>query len=98
MIEAVIQTYELNYLYSYKIGLQGEGESPTQNHVGQGLDDKTTYITVETREGKLEQLKVNIDDENFSTSTSILEYLVERGEINPKSLAVSQEERRGKII
>ena len=45
---------------------------------------------METREGKLEQLKINLDDEDFQTSTSILEYLVERGEINPKSLAVSQ--------
>ena len=46
----------------------------------------------------MEQLKVNIDDENFSTSTSILEYLVKREEINPKSLAVSQEQGRGKLI
>ena len=62
-----------------------------QNHIGHGTDEKTTYITVETREGKLQQLKINLDDENFSTSTSILEYLVEKGEINPKSLSVSQE-------
>jgi len=98
VIGFVILRYKLNYTYLHKIGSKGEGESPTQNHVGQGHDDKTTYITVETREGKLEQLKVNIDDENFSTSTSILEYLVERGEINPKSLAVSQQQGRGKII
>ena len=69
---------------------EGDGKVPNHNHVGHGYDDKTTYITVETRDGKLEQLKINLDDEDFETSTSILEYLVERGEINPKSLAVSQ--------
>ena len=69
---------------------EGEGNASNHNHVGHGYDEKTTYITVETRDGKLEQLKINLDDEDFQTSTSILEYLVERGEINPKSLAVSQ--------
>ena len=69
---------------------EGEGQASDHNHVGHGYDDKTTYITVETRDGRLEQLKINLDDEDFQTSTSILEYLVEQGEINPKSLAVSQ--------
>ena len=69
---------------------EGEGQASDHNHVGHGYDDKTTYITVETRDGRLEQLKINLDDEDFQTSTSILEYLVERGEINPKSITVSQ--------
>ena len=69
---------------------EGGGNVSNPNHVGHGYDEKTTYITVETRDGKLEQLKINLEDEDFETSTSILEYLVERGEINPKSLAVSQ--------
>ena len=69
---------------------EGEGKVSNHNHVGHGYDDKTTYITVETRDGRLEQLKINLDDEDFQTSTSILEYLVERGEINPKSITVSQ--------
>ena len=69
---------------------EDEGKVSNHNHVGHGYDDKTTYITVETRDGRLEQLKINLDDEDFQTSTSILEYLVERGEINPKSIAVSQ--------
>ena len=67
----------------------GEGSSPDHNHVVPKKDDKKTYITVETREGKLEKLKINLDDENFGTSTSILEYLVEQGEINPNNLKVS---------
>ena len=67
------------------------------NHVGPEKDDKKTYVTVETREGKLEKLKINLDDENFGTSTSILEYLVEKGEINPNNLKVSVD-GEGKIL
>ena len=71
--------------------------SAEHNHIGPEKDDKKTYVTVETREGKLEKLKINLDDENFGTSTSILEYLVEKGEINPNNLKVSVD-GEGKIL
>ena len=76
--------------------LGGGHSSQNHNHVGPVNDEKTTYITVETREGKLEQLKINLDDENFGTSTSILEYLVDQGEINPQNLSISHD--AGNII
>ena len=92
-----VKSFLHNYLCWLLLWLEGGGKRKEQpNHVVNGSDEKTTFITVETRDGKLEQLKINLDDENFSTSTSILEYLVEQGEINPKSLAVSQE--AGKVF
>lgn len=43
---------------------------------------KTTYITVENNSGELEQLKVMVDETAFGTTTPILQYLTEHGEIN----------------
>lgn len=43
---------------------------------------KTTYITVENNSGELEQLKVLVDETAFGTTTPILQYLTEHGEIN----------------
>ena len=43
---------------------------------------KTTYITVENTSGELEQLKVMVDETTFGTSTPILQYLQEHGEIS----------------
>ena len=43
---------------------------------------KTTYITVENNSGELEQLKVLVDETAFGTTTPILQYLTDHGEIN----------------
>ena len=54
-------------------------------------NEHTTYITVETKDGKLETLKINLDDDNFSASEALLEYLVKQGEINPNHLQLSEQ-------
>lgn len=40
---------------------------------------KGTYITVETQDGTLQQLKVDLDESNFATSAPILKYLLSNG-------------------
>jgi len=74
----------------------------TADQENTSVDDHFTYITVETQDGKLEQLKVSVDDSNFGTTDHIVKYLVENnGEIlqnNPTIKAIRPTQRRGSLF
>ena len=41
----------------------------------------SAYVTVETQDGTLEQVKVTVDENNFSPNDPILKYLMENGDL-----------------
>ena len=62
-------------------------------------EESVTYITVETQDGQLEQLKVLVDDTNFGTSDPIVKSLVENGELQNKHFRTAHAtERRGSLF
>ena len=68
-------SFLLKIIANQDIFLQGEHSTPVH-------PQKTTYITVENTSGELEQLKVMVDEMAFGTTTPILQYLQEHGEIS----------------